>query len=448
MFTNLYHIASFRPVLRRENMTVGREELAQRLVKSGQLRIDAGERINFARLYIPDLRVSSMFSYRELHDKTLAPKTKKKITKELEGESQGPALEAKVQKHIKILKAELDKYQPVSSEEELQLARLIVQATHPVVIMLILIEGVEIFISHSHNIGDVLDIVSWQQSGNNSGMQSTNGKDAAIFISCGGNPLIDNESKTAEYGDGWPARARVLIIGGQELGHYSDIMRDENGHQASRYSANFSATKAKEHVRIGRIKDIKTSKQILDDLNEIGLADLVETEKKIKFYIDNKNKGIRYLVQAAKLKIQKIALLNRAKKKNITFLNLLTHESRFATLTKAMVEDMLFNLSPKADVYQNPNKDVEEAIACVEALARVPQQVNKWGKPLTQVLMKNLYQIYFTEVIPGCVKAYEVLSKKKYEYNKSKTKTSFISSVKNLFKKELFYPEEKSSLLK
>lgn len=448
MFTNLYHIASFHPALHRQNMTVGREKLAQRLVSAGLLRIDAGEKINFARLYIPSLRISSMFTYRELHDKKLIQKTTKKITQELSSSSQGKTLAAKVQRHIKLLKSELEKYQYVSLEEELKLSRLIVQATHPVVMMLILEEGVEIFISHSHNIGDVLDIVSWQQSGSNSGMQSTNGKDSAIFISCGGNPLIDNKDKISSYGDGWPARARALIIGGQELGHYSDIKRDTSGRQISRYSANFSATKAKEHVRIGRIEDIKYSKNILDTLLEIGMLDLIETEKKIKFYVDNKKKGIRYLGQIAKLKFQKSTFLRRAHKKKITFLNLLEHETRFATLTKAMIEDMLFNLSPKSDVYQNKDKEIEEAIACVEALARIPQQVNKWGKPMTKILMKNLYRTYFTEVIPGCVKAYEAISGRPYEYNKSKEKLGLISSVKHLFKKELYYPKNKSSLLK
>ncbi len=44
--------------------------------------------------------------------------------------------------------------------------------------------------------------------------------------------------------------------------------------------------------------------------------------------------------------------------------------------------------------------EAEEAIACVEALARVPQQVMKWGYLTTKSTMHDLYKIYYGEVIP------------------------------------------------
>ena len=412
VFTNLYHVAAFRPGVEREEMTIGREQLAQELVRSGRLRIDADTKINFARLYVPDLRVSMMFSYRELYDPNLIERTTQTIIKELQTSYIGQTLQNKVQEHINLLKAELEKYQKISPEEELKLARLIVQATHPVVMMLILAENVEVFISHAHNIGDVLDIVSWQTSGSNSGMQSTNGRDAAIFISCGGNPLKENEDKAAEYGDGWPARARILVIGGQELGHYSDIMRDEHGRQISRYSANFGATQAKEEVRLARINDIKRSISILQTLNSAGLGNIVETERKIKFYRDNKKGGISLLIETITLQVQILKIMNHAKKQGIFFLQDLKHEPRIGTLTKALIEDMLFNLSPKADVYKKDDPVEEEAIACVEALARVPQQTNKWGKIFAKIFMQELYNIYYGKVIPGCIIAYQNITKK------------------------------------
>lgn len=448
MFTNLYHVAAFRPAIEREGMTVGKEELAQRLVKSGQLRIDAGEKINFARLYVPALNISMMFSYRELYDANLSKKTTELIKKEMSLHYKGSALDKKVENHISLLKAELQKYQQISFDDEIRLARLIVQATHPIVMMLILEESVQVFISYSYNIGDVLDVVSWQTSGSNSGMQSTNGKDAAIFISCGGDPLKDNEDQFAEYGDGWPARARILVIGGQELGHYSDIMRDEKGKQISRYSANFSATKAKEDVRVARLNDIKRSKFILDKLHEIGLASIIETERKIKFYKDNKKIGLSLLIEILKLFFQRLFLFERAKKNHIFVLNHIKSDPRVGTLIKAIAEDMLFNLAPKADVYKKDNKDEEEAIACVEALARVPQQSNKWGKSITQIFMKDLYATYYRIVIPGCVVAYQNITKKRYEYNSERIRPSFVSAIKNLFAKTLYYPKYKSSLLK
>jgi hypothetical protein len=37
-----------------------------------------------------------------------------------------------------------------------------------------------------------------------------------------------------EYGDGFPAIARMQIIAAQEIGHYADIMRDDYGRQIDR----------------------------------------------------------------------------------------------------------------------------------------------------------------------------------------------------------------------
>jgi len=448
MYTNLYHIASFRPATEKYEMTVGREKLANDLVNSGRLRIDAGFKINFARLYIPNLRISAMFSYRELYDTKLIQRTRNYIAKELQSHYAGQSLEKKIDEYVDILKKEVDKYQKISHEDELRLSRLIVQAAHPVVMMLIIAEGVEVFISHSHNIGDVLDIVSWQTAGSNSGMQSTNGRDVAIFISCGGDPLAENENKSADYGDGWPARARILVIGGQEIGHFSDIMRDKNGHQISRYSADFRATRPKEDVRLARINDIKRTFHILKTLQELGLEKAIETEKKIKFYRDNKKIGIMLAVNAAYLIWQDLRLTKKAKSKNITFLTEFNNEPRKYTLAKAMIEDMLFNLEPKADAYQRSDKEEEEAIACVEALARVPQQANKWGKVIAKAFMQDLYNVYYGKVIPGCIQAYKNITKLDYSYNSRHENGGLMQIIKSMIYKRLYYPSNKSSLLK
>ncbi len=70
-------------------------------------------------------------------------------------------------------------------------------------------------------------------------------------------------------------------------------------------------------------------------------------------------------------------------------------EEYIASKIVAMAIDMRFNLSPKADAYAREDPVEEEAIACVEALARVPQQANKWGHRLTRAMMPNLYRIYY-----------------------------------------------------
>lgn len=40
-------------------------------------------------------------------------------------------------------------------------------------------------------------------------------------------------------------------------------------------------------------------------------------------------------------------------------------------------------------LYKNKNPEIEEAIACIEALARVPQQAIKWGYLTTKETMHD-----------------------------------------------------------
>jgi hypothetical protein len=72
---------------------------------------------------------------------------------------------------------------------------------------------------------------------------------------------------------------------------------------------------------------------------------------------------------------------------------------------------MDFNMAPESDAYQRSNPVEENAILCVEALARVPQQVNKWGHKTTKMLIPNLYNIYYNQVIPACRRDYERMAR-------------------------------------
>ncbi len=440
--SNIYHIIDFIPGFDREEMMVGHEKLAEQVVNSGRLRIDAGDIINFARLYIPNLDLSMMFSYREVYQEDIIPRTRKIIASHLSRNYSGNILELKIDESFEILKKELNKYNQPSIEEELKLARLLVQSTHPVVMMLVLLDNAEIFLSHSYNIGDMLDVINWHSSGKNSGMQSTDGRDVAIFISCGGNPLKPNEDKNALYGNGWPAVARLLIIGGQEFGHYSDIKRDEKGRQITRYSANFSGTRATEEARIGRINDINNAKNILKQLENNDLNGLVDLEKKIKFYTNNKIYNFMLVREIIVYSIKKIIFTRKCAKQNLNFIQKFKYEKRPAILMKAMIEDMLFNLAPQADVYKSEDKTEEEAIACIEALARVPQQVNKWGRINTKVFMQNLYKMYYGTVIPGCIKAYENITQTSFSFDTNRIKPGLIYMIRKIFKKSILPTRE------
>jgi hypothetical protein len=438
MGSNIYHILNFIPGLEKEEMLVGQENLAWQLVNSGRFRIDADySKVNFARFYVPSLGISMMFSVRELYDPKLLPKTKRIISQHLANQYAGESLRRKVTEYITILRSELSKYQKISLEEEMKLARLVVQTAHPVVIMLILQENTEVFVSHSYNIGDMLDITNWRSSGENSGMQSTDGMATAVFISCGGNPLVPNSDKEAIYGDGWPAIARLIVIGGQETGHYSDIMRDKHGRQISRYSADLGATKAKEHVRIGRLKDIEYSKAIYAKLKDFGLTKLVTEETALKFFKKNKSSGVIVLQTKIKIFFYRISFRRKIKQNGMKFLCKFFNDEYPGIMIEAMIQDNLFNLAPQADVYKSENKQIEEAIACVEAVARVPQQVNKWGHDVMSVFMRDLYKVYYQEVIPGCIKAYEAISGKPYSFDKTPMPKNLWYRIKHLFKKRI-----------
>lgn len=434
---NIYYLLSFFPVMEKEDMVAGYEKLARRVVKSGRFRIDAGEKINFARFYVPDQDISMMFSYRELYDPELVNRTRELMATQLSKSVTKSKMEAELDKHINILKGELRKYQKISVEEEVRLARLVVQAAHPVVIMLILEENVEIFLSHSYNIGDMMDVVHWKTSGMNNGMQSTDGRDVAVFISCDGDPLGVNENPHATYGDGWPAIARLLVVGGQEIGHYSDIQRDSKGKQVSRYSANFNGTRAKENVRKGRLDDIEICKDILETLSKkCLLEELVVQEKALKFFRQNKRYDKKFLLEWIKWKIKKYKFLKSASKNKISFVSKYASHLYTGIVVKTMLEDMLFNLTPVADAYAREDKQEEEAIACIEALARVPQQRNKWGRLATKTCMYNLYKIYYGQVIPGCIEAYKNITEKEYSFDESMEDNSIFQRVRRLFKKK------------
>jgi hypothetical protein len=389
--------------------------------------------MNFVRLYVPDIAVSHVFSARELYEPSLIPNTQQIVHKKLSAKYKGSVLDSKTNEYIVKLRSDLKKHVYISPEEELKIARLVVQATHPAVTMLLLAERTEVFVSEANSIGDTMDVVDWHKFGSNSGMQSSNGTVTAVFISCGGSPLRMTQEKDAQYGDGWPAIARLLVIGGQELGHYADIKRDERGHQIGRYSANFHGTRATERVRLGRISDIQSTTKLLAEFRAMGLASIVRIENEQKFYEKN-NKGFAFTINNIKLWFKKRAFLRNTKA--FHFVGKFRDEKRFAIMLEAMIEDTLFNLAPQADVYKSADKDEEEAIACIEALARVPQQVNKWGHATVKVLMANLYQVYYNDVILGCIAAYENISGEKYAFDKTPMKTSLLYKLRQLFKKQ------------
>lgn len=443
---NLYHVFYKMPALEEQDMYIELEEIAQALVNSGLLRIDADVTQNFTRFSIPSRNLHITFSYREVFEERHKKRIYKLIGQSLKQSGYTGNLENKINSEIETLKAQLNKFAPIEADTEIKIARILVQSAHPVVMLMLLLEEVEIFVSYGQNIGDVMDVASWRTSGGNSGMQSTDGRKVVVFVSAGGDPLLLDptedqkkmdrrppEDKT--YGDGLPALARMMGIAGQETGHYSDIIHNQFGQQIGRYSANFSCTRPNPKVNLARKTDLKNIETYWNLLHKIGIQSLLDHEDKIKFLRRNPNKSIGYLLRWIGFKMHSVYFSFRAKK--INFVPIHEVKSEFlGTAIKELMADMAFNLAPKADVYSSSDKMVEEAIACVEALARVPQQVNKWGHINCRFFWRNLYNFYYKTVIPSDIAIYEAMSGKKFTaYPKYFRKYSFMEKLKMRFKK-------------
>lgn len=394
--SNVYNITFFKPALTADEMYKDMEQLAQELVETGRLRIDADEKINFVRHVRDD--TSLFFSHRELYDKAIVPYVERQIGK----------------KNLEHLRTEMSTNQPVSVELEEKIARLLVQSAHPAVIRLAIYEGIEIFVSFSHNIADLLDLQTFQKHGGNSGMQSLGFMESRVFVSTDGNPFsnIKEEKEHAKY-----SMSRFMVIAAQELGHYADVMRDHKGNVYSRHSAELVGFRAKPRIKKARIKDLQWSKKTCDDLEELGLSKVAKLEKSITFFHKHRRNSYRHRWIQLKSYFATSKFQKKAMAKKITFAKI--HPARFL---KILLSDMKFNLHPIAPVYQDKNPVVEEAIICVEALARVPQQVVKWGHRTTKYLYPNLYKIYYEEVIPAVIKNYEQRSGVEFymEYHKPK----------------------------
>ena len=425
---SIYHILDKHPAIYQEQIQIEYENLAQELVDSGRLRIDTDYYCNFIHFNNPHDGINVVFSHAELTQPSLIPVTRDSL-KHLYKIQNKQISDEKLNSTMIHLNKQVGKLLLVSDELTMQLARIFVQSAHPIVIKWMLRDKVEVFITYSHSIGDVMNIQNWKRAGTNSGMQSTDGSNVCIYVSCGGDPFAKNHDITPTNGNGWAAVARLQVIAGQEIGHYADIKRDHKGNQITRHSANFSCTKATPHVKEGRKNDIARCSSLLNKLLKNGMSKLIKLEQKLKFYDKQKLSGLR--VWWIKLFIQKYRreLLLFAHQNKLHFIKRFKREKYMGLMIAAMIEDMQSHLSPIADVYKRNNPNEEEAISCVEALARVPQQVMKWGYLTTRATMHDLYKVYYSEVIPSLIENYNHLTITNYKRNYSVPKQSTLNKI-------------------
>ncbi len=437
--SSIYHILDKVPAVNEENMQMEYENLAKQLVKSGRLRIDTDYYCNFARFSDPNAGVTVMMTKEELTNPDLIELTKK-IIQNLYLRKNQDITSQKVTEIIAELTNQTKKLLPVDVNTQMKLARLFVQSAHPIIIKWLLLDRTQIFITYSNSIGDVMDISSWKISGGNSGMQSTDGINVSIYVSCGGDPFAPNNSNNPFSGDGWAAAARLQIIAAQEIGHYADIMRNAQGKQTGRHSADFACTRAKPHVRQARKNDIEGCQKLYEDLLSFGMNKMLSLEEKLKFYDKQKISGLKILWIKILIKYYKYKLLEGAIDNNHIFVKRFVNEKYMAIMIRAMILDMQSNLSPVADVYKRNNQEAQEAIACVEALARVPQQIMKWGYLTTKATMHELYKIYYGDVIQSLVRNYELYTNTRYYRDHKPYKPPALGSIpeKASFKQNRF----------
>lgn len=413
--SNIYHILHKEPALTKKNMPPLLEEYVEKLFASGRIRIDAEDKINFVRYTAPEIGATMMFSNRELYDEALLPRTLSILEAVISHKHPRRGLKKRVNEALEYLRKNDKKYFPVEEELEKKLIRVIAQSTEPEVLDLLLLEQTEVFITYDYMVGGMLDVITWQSAGDSGGLQSSNTKDSAVFISTAGDPFakVPKENKEDTFGPGKPALARMMVIGAQELGHYADLIRSPNGRKMDRVSANFQATRAKPDVARARHLDLQHIASLTHHLNQYGLQEAVRLEKARKFYKKHKKRTTSVVATSIKSRYKTNSLLQKIEKIDPAISHKFGKEKYPADQLLTSIRDMKFNLAPEADAYRRDDPNEKEAIDCVEALARVPQQVVKWGHDTTNALMPNLYYIYYQKVIPECRKGIDRLKKRK-----------------------------------
>jgi hypothetical protein len=298
------------------------------------------------------------------------------------------------------LLAELKKARGVSAAKEMKVARVLVQSAHPSVIRLLIMSGTEIFISYSHNVGDLMAVRHWETHGTNSGMQATEERGTAVYVSAGGDPFFEGDHKTY-ITDGFPALARMVIIGGQELGHFADLMRGRDGAIIGRHSLDPHHRKLRANpvAAEARLADQLHLAQLAQAYAQAGLTRLVKAEQGVAFY------HARFRFTPPWLLYQTLRFLAWArfvlvcKQRGIYLPLRVLPYRRLGDATATFLSDMQFNLAPEADVYRDTDPLAEEAIAVIEAVARVPQQEHKWGREAVLFGWPNLSPFYNSTII-------------------------------------------------
>lgn len=390
--SNLYHLLQQMPAVEPWEMPPALERAAGQLVRSGKLRIHADSERNFVRHGTADS--DATYTARELTDPGLLPATRKKLARHVP-----PMLGTQgVEDLLQRLLGELKKARGVSEAKEMQVARVLMQAAHPAVMQSVLELGVEVYVSYAHNVGDLMAVHEWQGHGLSNGLQATSDTGASVFVSAGGDPFFAGEEKTYTT-DGFPALARMMVIAAQELGHFADLQRTKHG-MGGRLSATFlNGTRPSRDGKAARDRDLAVLGQRMDAYARSGLAALRRAEQGVNFYHAQRRFTPPWIYWQLRRLIAWTRFAARCKQQGLFLPLRVLPPMRHGEAVEAWLADMAFNLAPNAEVYRRADAQEEEAIAVIEAVARVPQQVVKWGHAAVEAAWPGLYRFYYGPVI-------------------------------------------------
>jgi hypothetical protein len=424
----VYHVLAKQPALYKEQMPIELEELALQLVLMGRLRIDADEQRNFVRYTCPFREVNIAFSNRELTDPMLKDRTMDILVSIFSHNTRNESPKEQARAAMEHLQAEAKNNFLLSLEKEMQIARIVVQCAHPAVIMLMIAEGIEVFITYGVMVGDVMDVVSWQAFGSNSGLQSTDGRNASVFVACAGNPLlIPSKDEVATYvSDGYSALARMMIVAGQEIGHYSEIIRDQTGRYVARHSCNIGINYPTKQASKARKHDVDALERLRKQLLQCGIQGLITSEASVRFFRRRRRFSILAGLFAIQSAFLRLAFKLHCYKLGISPWKDLVKKDSIGSQLLMAIDDMLFQLEPDVEAYRDTDPQVEEAVKCAEALARVPQQVIKWGHGFTKLCMPELYIIYYRDVVQNCQNAYQQITGSPYQLRLTRPRISML----------------------
>jgi hypothetical protein len=435
---NKYNRLFKKPKVEAGSLPITLEYISEQIVALGLLRISDDSICNFVNLPLLNGKKNFSFSKREVFDEALLKKTYQIISENLTIEERKNE-QASINNKIEYLKSQILKYTQVPEGYEIKLARIIAQSAHPAILFNILQDGVKIFVSFSHSISDLLDIQNWQKSRSNSGMQSTGYEEVAIYISCAGNPFLTPEknAENSEYqsdysGDGFAALARMMIVAAQEIGHYADIKKQPI--YGERFSLNVRNNYANDDCNKARNLDLENILKIKAKLKKAGIEKLFELEKRVEVQAKYRKFSISLLF----LRFYKMIFASIFKTicdaKGLYFYRHIKNHKILAAEIAECVADYQFNLAPKADVYRNQNPNIEQGIACAEALARVPQQEIKWGVDINKFFIPKMHNFYYKNLVPASINYYEKSTGKKFYINNKMPYVPIYKKILNAIK--------------